>query len=71
MDALHGFGLREAQQVVAAREPPGPCGEAFAAVLLLAEAVLLDHRAEAAVEQQDALPERLDQIVHFFTVSIS
>ena len=57
MNLAHRLGAGQRQQVVAAPELRGPLGEAFAAVVGLGEAVLLDHRPEASVEQQDALGE--------------
>ena len=46
--------------------------EPFAAVGRFVQPVALHHRAEAAVEQQDAFVEYLfDRFSHFLTISIS
>ncbi|MNO64973.1 hypothetical protein D3C76_557120 [compost metagenome] len=47
------------QQVVVALDVARPVGEAFATVVVLLEAVALDHRAHAAIENQDTLFESL------------
>ena len=54
MDFAHYVGARQHEQVVAPFQLHGPVAEAFAAVVLLLQSVALDHRPEAAVEQQNA-----------------
>jgi hypothetical protein len=46
--------LSERQQVVVALQVSMPVGEPVAAVLRLAEGVLLDHRPHRAVEDEDS-----------------
>ena len=54
--------LRQGQQIVVAAQVAAPAAEALAAELFLGEALLLDHRAHGAVEDQDPLGEqRLQQ----------
>ena len=54
VDFAHYVGARQHEQVVAPFQLHGPVAEAFAAVVLLLQSVALDHRPEAAVEQQNA-----------------
>ena len=54
VDGPHRFGLCEDQQVVAAAQPHGPLAEPLAAVIFFGETVLLNHRAQPAVQEQDA-----------------
>ena len=72
MDLAHRVGARQGQQVVAALELHVPVAEPLAAVVRLVEAVALHHRAETAVEQQDARGEKVAYVVrHFRMISIS
>ena len=57
LDATNHVRARQHQQVVVAFDIAWPVGEAFATVILLLELVALDHRAHAAIENQDALFE--------------
>jgi len=57
VNLAHRVGAGQRKQVVASLELHLPAAEPLSAVLLLAEAVALHHRAESAVEQQDALVE--------------
>ena len=66
VDFAHRFGLRQGQQVVAPLEQRGPLAEPFAPVVLFCQSVLLDHGAEAAVEQQDAGFELFVYVGHLF-----
>ena len=69
MDFADDVGACQAEQVVAAPQLSLKVGEAFAAVVLLGESVALDHRAEAAVEQQDALLQCVvESVVRHVTV---
>ena len=72
VDFAHHVGAGQRQQVVAAAQLPFPVAEPFAAVGRFVQPVALHHRAEAAVEQQDAFVEYLfDRFSHFLTISIS
>ena len=56
---------REVQQVVAASEKFFARGELLAPVVGFVQAVLLYHRAESAVEQQDAVFEFVSYVAVF------
>ncbi len=71
MDAGHCLGLRQREQVVAAAQRHGVICEACAAEIGLREAVLLHHRAEPAVEQQDPFRKGLFEFRHCAIGSIS
>ncbi len=47
------------QQIVIALEIMRPVGKPLAAIVIFAQLESLDHRAHRAIEQQDALVERL------------
>jgi hypothetical protein len=51
-------GLRQHQQIVVALEVLRVIGEALAAVVRLRQPVALDHGAEGAVEDQNAIPQQ-------------
>ena len=53
VDGANDVGLGQRQQVVVALQVAGPVGEALAAEVGLAQAVLLDHRAHGPVEDED------------------
>ncbi|MCY1284935.1 hypothetical protein D9M70_338560 [compost metagenome] len=61
LDGLDHVRAAQQQQVVVALHVARPVGEAGAAVVLFLQLVALDHGAHAAVEDQDALFERLLQ----------
>lgn len=56
-DAADHVRARQHQQVVVAFDIAWPVGKAFATVILFLELVALDHRAHAAIENQNALFE--------------
>ena len=69
MDFADDVGPRQVEQVVAAAQLSGQLAEPLAAVVRLGEPVALDHRAEAAVEQQDALLQGVvESVVRHLTV---
>ncbi len=59
MDVADRVRLRQDQQIVVAAHLAVPGVEARAAIALLVELQLLDHRAHGAVEHQDALGREL------------
>ena len=58
MDALNHVRAGEDEQVVVALQVARVVGEARAAIVVLGEAVLLDHRAHRTVEHEDSLAEQ-------------
>jgi hypothetical protein len=61
VDGADDLGLAEREQVVVALQVAGRVGEPLPAVLGLAEAVPLDHRAHRAVEHQHPRAQQLGQ----------
>src|SRR5690606_17081921 len=55
VDISDNVGLGEAQQVVVATQVPVKISKAFAAIILLAQAVALDHRPHATIQDENAL----------------
>ncbi len=59
MDGADDVGLGKDEQVVVALHVARPVGKASAAVIGLAQVILLNHRAHRAVEDEDALGQLL------------
>ena len=71
MDFADCFRTGEVQQVVAAFEELLARGELLAPVVGFVQAVLLYHRTESAVEQQDAVFEFMSYVAVFYWGMIS
>ena len=55
MDRFDDIRARQREQVVVALELAGPVGKALATEVRFLEAIILQHRAHAAIEDHDAL----------------